>query len=276
MVLLLLLLNSAALADCAPVALASVVREVRVLLEDAEPEQALALVQTAEAALPCADRLLTPDELGQLYQLGGTAALRLGKLAEAEALLATAARMADAVSFDVTLGASALDAYERQRAQVRAQARAQVIAYIPARLDGLDLPLSQAREIAPGAHLIQRIDASGAVRTTLETVAPGGRLSIGEPLPPAPAQPTRHLGLALTGSALALGGAALVWVGIDRDATLGDLRVDDPAYTTELRRRNTLLGVGAAGVGAGWALVTTGAMLSVGLDATGPGWSITW
>lgn len=262
MLTLLLLLHTTALAECAPIDLKRVQRDARVALDDLQPAQALALVAQADESLACLDLLVTVEDLAALYQVGGTAALRLGQEYRARELFTTAARLAGEVGFDGRLGASAQELYEGQRDFVQAQDRATVVAYAPARLDGLDLPVGQEQAISPGLHLVQGLDASGAVRSGVEVVASGGKLEIGAPeLPQAP-EPTRHLGLAVAGTLLTLAGGAVAWIGVNMDGALGDLQEGDPAYDTKGRQRDALIGAGALGVGAGCALLATGSVLS--------------
>lgn len=211
MLTLILLLILPAQADCAPVNLKQVTRDARAALEDALPELALSQVLQADQALGCLDTLASVDDLGALYQVGGTAALRLGQDEQAQALFATGARMAGAVPFDVRLGASAQGAWQSQVDFVRNQDRATVLAYTPVRLDGLDLALGQPRQVPAGAHLVQQVDGEALVRSELRPLAAGATFEIGQAPTLAEEPRRRPVGLAVSGLALTLGGGACLY-----------------------------------------------------------------
>lgn len=211
MLTLILLLTTPAQADCAPVNLKQVTRDARAALEDALPELALSQVLQADQALGCLDTLASVDDLGALYQVGGTAALRLGQDEQAQALFATGARMAGAVPFDVRLGASAQGAWQSQLDFVRNQDRATVLAHTPVRLDGLDLALGQARQVPAGGHLIQQVDGAALVRSELRPLEAGSTFEIGQAPTVAEEPRRRPVGLAVSGLALTLGGGACLY-----------------------------------------------------------------
>lgn len=262
----LLLLLSSAHADCAPVDLARTTQEARRLLDDAEAPQALAQVVQAEQGLPCLDQLATKDALAALFRVGGTAALSAGDEEEARRLFATAARLAGEVVFDTSLGGPAEEMYWEQLDFVRSMPTSTVLAHEPTRLDGWDLPVGEAQHVAAGAHLVQRIAPDGVVRSSVETVAPGAQLAVGEvpPLVEERSAPNGRTGVVISGAALVAGGGACLFAAGAAEENLGELRGQygyywpEPAVTEQerlVRNVNILQGCGVAGLGLGVTLL---------------------
>lgn len=216
MFLVFLLTSPPAFADCAPIDPAVVAREARALIEEAEPDRALALVVDAESRLACLDRLVSRDDLAALFQVGGKAAQDAGEEGEADRLYAVACRLAGDVAFDPVLGAEAAARYNSQ-CEFLATAEPGVIqARSMVRLDGWDLEGRAGRPVPPGAHLIQVLGSDGRVTSTVAVVGSGAVLEVGPPPPPLPQQPLvpqpkRRVGLTVVGASLLLaGGASLV------------------------------------------------------------------
>lgn len=253
-------------ADCAPVPLAAANRDARVQLDDQDPEAALRTIHLAEDALRCLDVLATREDLAALYQIGGTAALKLGDDEEARRLFTAGVTMTDVVAFDLSLGVAAANLYAATRASVERDAKGGVLARAAGgRLDGADLPAGQQLTVPPGAHLVQIIDASGAVRSDVQTVREGAVLEIGAASKATASAPARsghgrHLGLAVGGATAVLAGtAALVGSGIWKN------HLSEYTDGTEpLLRIDLLTFGGCAAVGVGTAALFTGAVLGSG------------
>lgn len=233
-----ILLIKAALADCVPVDLAFSSRRARVLLDEAEPVEALAIIVQAEAGLPCLDVLARRDDLAELFQIGGTAALKADNTTEAQRLFAAGARVAAQITFDISLGEPAAQLYAESRAFVDNAPKGSVLAWTPVRLDGLDIPTGIPQSVPQGGHLVQQVRADGSVQSSIELVAEGEMVEIGTAPAPPPTAPARerHLGRALGGAGLVLAGStALVVSGVMKNGlSLYEEDGTEPLMTIDL------------------------------------------
>lgn len=261
----LLLLIPLARADCAPPDLAAATLEARRLLDDAEAAAALARVQSAEQNLGCLDQLATKDALAALFRVGGAAALSAGQNDEASRLFATSARMAGEVVFDPTLGAAAAQMYTVQMEFARTAQTGSVLAHVPARLDGWDLSVEEARAVVPGTHLVQRLGADGAVRSSVEAVAGGATLEVGVAAATASDPPSRRsIGRVIAASMLVAGGGACLYGAGVSGQYARDLRTRDAARPVPWPEEEAA----EAPYRTGAAVLAGGGLVGIGLGVT--------
>lgn len=262
MLLVLFFTDNAAWADdttCQPVDPVLATASAREQATMGEYGRAVGLVARAKSSLHCAERLLEPEDLAALFQVGGAAALGYGEDGQGKEWMDDALRLAPGIAFDPNLGEQARRLYEAERAESQAAGADQagtLQARRSLRLDGEPFATGE-HSLAAGWHLVQTMDRGGVVHT--------GEIEIqaGEPTPwpdPVPHHGLR-VGLAVSGSVLALGGVA----------ALTDLALQMPGYRQQYEtaqeqgeaRMNALLWSGIAGVSLGAGALVLGATLDL-------------
>lgn len=268
------LLTTVAWADCMPLSLDEVSEQARVLMSQGEPKLALAKVDEAIANLPCRTELIRVEDLGELYQVGGTAARQAGDLARATALYGRAARMVAPVEFFGSLGDMDRQTYEAQLSAASPPHSSFLVTRATVLVDGYELRAGVEQGVPSGAHLVQELLPDGSRRSTVVEVPAGGRVEVGES--PVSSHTGRKVGLTITGLGLVLGGGTcLVEAGIHRQSlglTQGreDVRDDIgrswPGFADEQARLErtsmTLQVCGVAGISVGSALLGGTLLLS--------------
>ena len=249
------LLSTSAFADCAPVDLADTTRKASALIADANPQQAMALVEQAEANLGCLDTLASKDSLAALFQTGGKAAYDANDPNAGDRLFTAAARMAGEVPFDGTLGADAEARYQELLAFVKGQPTGTVLALSMVRVDGWDLVGGASRQVPTGGHLVQIEGA--AVSSEIVGVGAENPVSVGTGTPPPP-PPKRHLGRAIAGASLVVAGTASALVGGELKMTLWKYGTNNPP----IAMTDGLTFGGTFSVGAGLVTLLSGSLQS--------------
>ena len=145
------------------------------------PEAALHMLNEAIAALPCAQKILTPRTLGRLYLLRGVVAFSREGAANAREDFRAAASLEPELAWTRELPASAESEFEAARDAVLNQLRGGILGYLPGEgivsvhVDGRPMENRGGRgysNVMPGPHLVQYQFNDGRVASRLTRVGP--------------------------------------------------------------------------------------------------------
>lgn len=245
-----LLLSTAALADCMPLSLDEVSEQARVLMSQGEPKLALQKVTEAIESFPCRTELIRAEDLGELYQVGGTAARQAGDNARAAELYGRAARMVAPVEYFGTLGDVDRQLYESQIASASPPHTAFLLPQTMVFADGYELRAGVEQGVPAGPHLVQELLPDGSRRSTIVEVPTDGRVEVG----------TRSAVHSRGGRALTIAGGVLTAVGVGAlaaDVAWASNVSRYPEADAPLGPMNALLFSGVAASGVGTALLMT-------------------
>lgn len=261
----LLLGTARAESDCTPPAIDALVRQAETRFADRSSDLApiVSAVAEAERSLACADGVILPHQLAALFYTGAYAAKETDKRDLAKRWCASAARMAPDVPIPGPLyGALATTC----AGTADVQSTGVVLAHTALHLDGVPLQATAKATVASGAHLLQVVDDSGSIASSLLLVRPDQETPTGKGRPGSTRETAKkgkkNVPLLASGIALcALGAGAMTWAALGPAPSAGAASALDNSaeFTTKVRQSNLLLTSGAIATGAGLSLSIAGA-----------------
>jgi hypothetical protein len=249
----------AAEAECVAASPGAVAEELRNVLAMGSNESAAQKVKTAEESFRCLRAFVSAEDLGNMYQLAGTAVYYSTRRDEADALFRRAATVAPTIAFDGrNLGADAATAYAAALVAISTGPMGSIQAIGPIVVDGTTIRTGSSVVLPVGTHLVQE-GIDGGVRTTTLTIEAGATLRVGTPDPAVAAARRALLRRKRTTALVASAGLAAVSGGLVTAARVqeqGFLELDPEAVDDPVARaRSAQLGANASLIGSVMAAV---------------------